>query len=491
MGQEASGGGDASDATAGVPLAGEVVGGKFVVERVLGIGGMGVVVAAHHTHLDQTVAIKFLRRDAAKDELAVSRFLREARAVSALQSEHVVRVMDAGRLDDGLPYLVMEYLNGLDLDQVLVQRGQLAARRGRRVPAPGHGSGRRRPRRRDRAPRSQAVQPVPDGAGRRLAAGEGARLRDLQGVRRHGGQAGEPHGHLDDARLAALHVARAGAKLEDRRCADGRVGARDHRLRAPRRGAALRGRDGHRPLREDRRRRAGAAPLDTPRRARRRSRPSSCGASRRARRRGTSRWPSWPRRCVRSPRPRARRPSRESRGPPARLRAAREREATLASAPDRASSPDARASTPQPSDPTVGYAETVASWQGTADRRGKQVRTASVATAGLRRPSRSSRSSPRDGRSAGAAPEPPAGSVGCDRDGPACRRRDSVRSGSGGGRCCRANRCRGEARRRRPTASASAARSPDAPPRTLRPSRPGHRLAPSAKTADDLLQDRK
>jgi tRNA A-37 threonylcarbamoyl transferase component Bud32 len=125
MGQQASGGGDASDASAGVPQAGEVVGGKFVVERVLGIGGMGVVVAAHHTHLDQTVAIKFLRRDAAKDEGSVNRFLREARAVSALQSEHVVRVMDAGRLDDGLPYLVMEYLNGLDLDQVLGQRGQL------------------------------------------------------------------------------------------------------------------------------------------------------------------------------------------------------------------------------------------------------------------------------------------------------------------------------------------------------------------------------
>ena len=99
--------------------------GKFVVERVIGVGGMGVVVAAHHQHLEQTVAIKFLRRDAAKDEMAVSRFLREARAAIALQSEHVVRVMDAGRLDDGLPYLVMEYLSGLDLDQVLAQRGRL------------------------------------------------------------------------------------------------------------------------------------------------------------------------------------------------------------------------------------------------------------------------------------------------------------------------------------------------------------------------------
>jgi serine/threonine protein kinase len=125
MRPEASSDGVEVDATASMPQPGEVIGGKFVVERVLGVGGMGIVVAAHHSHLEQTVAIKFLRRDAAKDEAAVNRFLREARAVAALQSEHVVRVMDAGRLEDGLPYLVMEHLNGVDLDQVLVQRGRL------------------------------------------------------------------------------------------------------------------------------------------------------------------------------------------------------------------------------------------------------------------------------------------------------------------------------------------------------------------------------
>ena len=58
----------ANDPTANIPQPGEVIGGKFVVERVLGVGGMGVVVAAHHSHLEQTVAIKFLRRDAARDE---------------------------------------------------------------------------------------------------------------------------------------------------------------------------------------------------------------------------------------------------------------------------------------------------------------------------------------------------------------------------------------------------------------------------------------
>jgi tRNA A-37 threonylcarbamoyl transferase component Bud32 len=125
MGLKASGGPEASDVTGWAPKPGELVGGRFVVEHVIGVGGMGIVVAARHAHLDQTVAIKFLRRDAAKDDVAVNRFLRESRAVAVLQSEHVVRVMDAGRLDDGLPYLVMEHLVGTDLDGLLAQRGPL------------------------------------------------------------------------------------------------------------------------------------------------------------------------------------------------------------------------------------------------------------------------------------------------------------------------------------------------------------------------------
>jgi serine/threonine protein kinase len=103
----------------GIPQAGEIVGGKFVVERVLGIGGMGVVVAARHQQLGQQVAIKFLRRSAADSAESVNRFLREARSAVALQSAHVVRVMDVGTLDDGLPFMVMEYLSGTDLGHVL------------------------------------------------------------------------------------------------------------------------------------------------------------------------------------------------------------------------------------------------------------------------------------------------------------------------------------------------------------------------------------
>ena len=109
----------------GIPLPGEMVGGKFIVERVLGIGGMGVVVAARHMQLGQSVAIKFLRRSAATSPESVNRFLREARASVGLQSAHVVRVMDVGTLDDGLPFMVMEHLNGTDLGQSLEMRGVL------------------------------------------------------------------------------------------------------------------------------------------------------------------------------------------------------------------------------------------------------------------------------------------------------------------------------------------------------------------------------
>jgi len=105
--------------------AGDVLAGKYVVERVLGAGGMGVVVAAHHTALETKVAIKFLLAEALTDEEAVQRFAREARAAVQITSEHVARVFDVGTLDDGAPYIVMEYLEGGDLAGWLRQRGVL------------------------------------------------------------------------------------------------------------------------------------------------------------------------------------------------------------------------------------------------------------------------------------------------------------------------------------------------------------------------------
>jgi len=87
---------------------------------------MGVVVAAHHMQLERLVALKFMRDDAALDAQAVGRFLREARAAVALANEHVAKVLDVGTLESGAPYMVMEYLSGEDLDQLLRRDGPMA-----------------------------------------------------------------------------------------------------------------------------------------------------------------------------------------------------------------------------------------------------------------------------------------------------------------------------------------------------------------------------
>jgi serine/threonine-protein kinase len=108
-----------------LPLPGETIVGKYLVERVLGAGGMGVVVAARHERLGQRVAIKFVRNEAARDANAVARFLREARAAATLSSEHVAKVLDVGELEGGAPFMVMEYLAGVDLGEVLRKKGPL------------------------------------------------------------------------------------------------------------------------------------------------------------------------------------------------------------------------------------------------------------------------------------------------------------------------------------------------------------------------------
>jgi eukaryotic-like serine/threonine-protein kinase len=102
---------------------GETLAGKYTVERVLGVGGMGVVVAAKHIHLGERVAIKFLLPHALAREDVVARFLREGQAAAKMKSEHIARVRDVGTLDSGAPYLVMEYLDGDDLGAILRARG--------------------------------------------------------------------------------------------------------------------------------------------------------------------------------------------------------------------------------------------------------------------------------------------------------------------------------------------------------------------------------
>ncbi len=94
---------------------GDILDGKYRVERVLGSGGMGVVVAAYHLGLRQHVAIKFLLPDVLDDHEAAARFDREARAAAKIKGEHIARIMDVGTLDNGSPFMVMEYLEGEDL----------------------------------------------------------------------------------------------------------------------------------------------------------------------------------------------------------------------------------------------------------------------------------------------------------------------------------------------------------------------------------------
>jgi len=99
---------------------------KYRVERLLGVGAMGVVAAARHTTLDQVVAIKFLieHKFGTPDE-SIARFLGEARAAAKIESDYVCRVSDVGILTSGIPYMVMEYLEGNDLEDELANRGQL------------------------------------------------------------------------------------------------------------------------------------------------------------------------------------------------------------------------------------------------------------------------------------------------------------------------------------------------------------------------------
>ena len=105
------------------PAEGTILLGKLRVEEVLGEGGMGVVCKAHHLHLDQPVAIKFLLTAMITNKAVVARFLREAQASVRLRSEHVAKVIDVGRLDDGAPYMVMEYLEGADLGAIIKHYG--------------------------------------------------------------------------------------------------------------------------------------------------------------------------------------------------------------------------------------------------------------------------------------------------------------------------------------------------------------------------------
>lgn len=125
-GESSDGAGYSSPPMSGaIPRQGETILGKYEVEQVLGSGGMGVVVAVRHLQLGQRYAIKFVKSEAASDPTVVARFIREARAMVALSSEHVAKVFDVGTLENGAPFMLMEHLAGVDLGRVLDTNGPL------------------------------------------------------------------------------------------------------------------------------------------------------------------------------------------------------------------------------------------------------------------------------------------------------------------------------------------------------------------------------
>lgn len=111
------------ETTSKIPAVGEVVNGKYRVDGMAGTGGMGVVVSARHVELGHQVAIKFLSSDDETTSAAVERFLREGQVVASLQSDHVVRIYDVGRLESGTPFMVMELLRGQDLSAKVSNSG--------------------------------------------------------------------------------------------------------------------------------------------------------------------------------------------------------------------------------------------------------------------------------------------------------------------------------------------------------------------------------
>jgi len=104
---------------------GGVLAGRYRVGDTIGRGGMGLVVKATHEQLGTPVAIKLLRHEALDEPAMVERFLREARSAARLRGEHVCRVTDFGTTENGQPFMVMEYLEGLDLASMVDDVGAL------------------------------------------------------------------------------------------------------------------------------------------------------------------------------------------------------------------------------------------------------------------------------------------------------------------------------------------------------------------------------
>lgn len=106
-------------------LLGKTLAGKYRIEERLSSGGMGTVYRGTHVLMDKTVAVKVLRPSLAADEKIVARFSREARAASKISHPHALSVTDFGEAEDGIVFLVMEYLSGKTLKEIIRQEGPM------------------------------------------------------------------------------------------------------------------------------------------------------------------------------------------------------------------------------------------------------------------------------------------------------------------------------------------------------------------------------
>jgi serine/threonine-protein kinase len=107
---------------------GEIFAGQYRVERVLGEGGMAFVMAARREEDGELVAIKLLRPELHRYEVMAARFVREARAAGRISSDFVPRIFDVGTTGAGQAYMVMEHLEGKNLEELLYERGRLPIR---------------------------------------------------------------------------------------------------------------------------------------------------------------------------------------------------------------------------------------------------------------------------------------------------------------------------------------------------------------------------
>src|SRR2546428_8125415 len=108
------------------PLLGQTLAEKYLIEKLIKRGGMGAVYRGKHVLMDKTVAIKVLRPSLAVDDVVVARFSREAKAASRISHPHAVSVTDFGESENGIVFLVMEYLDGRTLKEIIKSEGPMA-----------------------------------------------------------------------------------------------------------------------------------------------------------------------------------------------------------------------------------------------------------------------------------------------------------------------------------------------------------------------------